>query len=53
MKLPDMPGTFEMTREVPDHEILLVFNGDDDASQFRDWLQAGGWESFLRWRYDQ
>jgi hypothetical protein len=43
---PGMPGQYEMTRDVPDHEVLLVFISDDDAQQFRDWLQDGGWLAF-------
>lgn len=46
MEFPDMPATYEMTRSVPDHEILLVFNGDEDALNFREWLEEHGWKLF-------
>lgn len=44
---PDMPSTRQLTQTVPDHEVLLVFNGDDDAQKFRDWLQEPGWQAFV------
>ena len=53
MTRPDMPTTYEMTREVPDHEVLLVFNGDDDATDFRDWLDYAGWENFAQYQRKQ
>ena len=53
MKLPDMPATYELTRSVPDHEVLLVFVNDDDAADFQDWLHDGGWKEFERWREDK
>lgn len=43
---PDMPATFELTREVADHELLLVFNSDDDAIGFREWLEDEGFDTY-------
>lgn len=39
----------EFTREVHEHEILLSFNGDDDAVLFYEWWNAKGWELFRKW----
>jgi hypothetical protein len=47
---PEMPRQRTLTETVPDHEVLLVFNGDSDAEQFRDWLQEDGWAAFGSWR---
>ena len=46
IQLPDMPGQYELVRDVPDHEILLVFRDDDDATSFREWLEGEGWNAF-------
>jgi hypothetical protein len=44
-----MPTTYELTREVADHELLLVFNSDDECSRFREWLEGPGWDGFKRY----
>lgn len=44
-----MPRTRTVTQSVPDHEVLLVFNGDTTAERFADWIGAVGWEQFTRW----
>ena len=36
-------------QSVPDHEVLLVFNGDDDALQFHQWWESKGWRLFDAW----
>lgn len=46
---PEMPRTRTVTESVPDHEVLLVFNGDTEAERFSDWLDAGGWEAYAAW----
>lgn len=43
------PTTYELTRTVPDHEVLIVFVNDDDALDFRDWLADEGWRRFADW----
>lgn len=44
-----MPRTRTVTQTVPDHEVLLVFNDDDIAEKFADWLDTAGWPSFTGW----
>lgn len=46
IRFPEMPRQYKLTRGIPDHEVLLVFEDDDDAEQFRDWLQVSGWAAF-------
>lgn len=46
---PEQPRTRTVTQSVPDHEVLLVFNGDDEAVRFSDWLDEAGWPAFERW----
>jgi hypothetical protein len=46
VNFPELPTTFELIYEVPDHQILLVFNGDDEAADFLDWLSEKGWAQF-------
>ncbi len=46
----DEPTTFEMAREIADHEVFIVFVNDDDALEFRNWLAAEGWYSFANWK---
>jgi hypothetical protein len=46
---PEMPRQYELTRSVPDHELLLSFRDDEHASMFSDWLQGPGWEAFGTW----
>jgi hypothetical protein len=52
MDFPEMPRQRELIESVPDHEILLAFNGDEDADWFRSWLEVVGWELFLAY-YDR
>lgn len=49
VRIPDMPATRTEVRTVPDHEVLLVFSGDEDAEFFRTWLHEAGWGAFGRW----
>lgn len=46
---PQMPQTRQVTQSVPEHEILLVFGGDEEASRFGDWLESSGWAAFTAW----
>lgn len=43
---PEMPTTYELTRSTADHELMLVFNGDDECREFYEWLCGAGWETF-------
>ena len=45
-EFPEMPRQRTLVESVPDHEILFVFNGDEDADLFRLWLEDVGWELF-------
>jgi hypothetical protein len=45
-----MPTTYELTREVPDHEVLLVFNSDSEASEFIQWFEGPGKVNLETWR---
>jgi len=40
----------EFTREVYEHEVLLSFNGDDDAACFHEWWLAKGESLYLKFR---
>lgn len=44
---PDMPESIR--HDIPDHQVLLAFNSDDDADKFRDWWREAGWEMFKAW----
>jgi hypothetical protein len=35
--------------EVADHEVLMSFNGDDDAFRFREWWDEAGAVAFAAW----
>lgn len=50
LPMPEIPRTRTVTESVPDHEVLLVFNGDEEAVQFEEWLTTAGWNAFLAWR---
>lgn len=45
-------ATYEDTiqRSVHEHEVLIAFNNDDDADQFRNWMLTEGEASFLAYR---
>lgn len=43
-RLPDIET--EVIYHVPEHQILLSFNGDDDAVQFEDWWHTEGVQAF-------
>lgn len=34
---------------VPEHEILLSFNSDNDAVAFYEWWNEKGWTEFEKW----
>jgi hypothetical protein len=34
---------------VPEHQILLSFNNDEDALLFLDWWNECGWKAFAKW----
>lgn len=38
--------------EVPEHEVLMRFNRDDDAISFAEWWQVEGAAIFKRWLVD-
>ena len=46
---PEQPRTRALTQTIPDHEILLVFQGDVVAERFSDWLDTLGWPAFAAW----
>lgn len=35
-------------RNVPDHQVLIVFDDDEDAYAFRDWLFNKGFKKFAK-----
>lgn len=39
----------QVTYSVAEHEILLSFNGDDDAVAFADWWNSEGTFLFRAW----
>jgi hypothetical protein len=43
------PTQFELMRDVADHEVLYIFTNDDDAAEFRTWMDLQGWELFANW----
>ena len=47
VQLPDMPR--EIRREIHEHEILLAFNGDEDARLFYEWWNTQGSEDLEMW----
>ena len=46
---PQMPRQYELSRSVPDHELLLSFRDDEHASAFSDWLSEEGYDIFRMW----
>lgn len=36
-------------QDVADHEVLMAFDGDDDAILFREWWHARGAAAFGKW----
>jgi hypothetical protein len=45
---PDLPQ--QVTRDIGEHEVLIAFNGDDEAVMFEEWWQdEGGFEAFAAW----
>lgn len=46
------PTVFELTRAIADHEVFIIFTSDDDASDFRSWLDEEGWKLFQVWSAD-
>lgn len=57
--MPDEPFTdLTFPREYPrqsvaDHEILMAFNGDEDAARFYEWWQEAGAAAFAAWLKEQ
>lgn len=49
LPMPDMPRTRTLVQSVPEHELVLVFNSDEDAERFSDWLENLGWSAFSEW----
>lgn len=47
MTAPDT--AFQITYDVPNHQVLLSFNGDLDAYGFHHWWENEGLDIFLRW----
>lgn len=43
----------EVVYDLADHEVLLSFNGDDQAVDFQEWWESGGHDSFQTWLNDQ
>jgi hypothetical protein len=48
---PDLPR--QKTMSVADHEILLSFSSDEDASLFEEWWHRHGAKAFLAWAEKQ
>jgi hypothetical protein len=38
-----------LTMRVPDHQVLISFNNDEDAEQFEYWFHSVGKQKFLEW----
>jgi hypothetical protein len=34
---------------IPDHQILISFNNDDDAEKFAEWFNNIGSQLFVKW----
>lgn len=49
MQRPEMPRTRFVNLSVPEHEVLLVFNDDEAAARFADWIGGDGWQAFEGW----
>jgi hypothetical protein len=49
MKQPEIKTDAHFS--VPEHEILLSFQNDDDAVKFFEWWydDEGGWTTFAEW----
>jgi hypothetical protein len=43
----------ETTVRMAEHEIMLSFNGDDDAVAFYEWWNSKGLTAFLKWAEKQ
>ena len=39
----------EIHTSVPEHQILITFNDDEDAEKFFDWFNSVGAKHFLEW----
>jgi len=39
----------DMHVSIPEHEILLSFNGDEDAALFDEWWNLEGLDAFMKW----
>ena len=46
---PEIVQTEQITRTVPDHEVLLRFTSDAHADYFGDWLIEQGWTAFRKY----
>lgn len=47
MKKPTLEDTVET--DLAPHEVLLSFDKNDDADEFRDWWESEGWQQFHDW----
>ena len=47
MRLPEIQSETHLS--IPDHEVLLAFNGDEDALMFHDWWNEVGIGIFMQW----
>ncbi len=50
MEQPTLSDTVEV--ELSTHEVLLDFDKNIDADQFREWWEQEGWNHFLAWHRD-
>lgn len=50
-KLPTISSTVSV--DIPEHQILLDFNSDEQALSFHDWYWDKGASLFLEWLEDQ
>lgn len=44
-RLPELPR--ELHSSVADHQVLLSFNGDDDALAWVEWWETEGYKAYL------
>ncbi len=45
----DVDFPTDIRREIHEHEVYMSFNGDDDATNFREWWDDAGAAAFLAW----
>lgn len=49
----DVAVVTEIEYRTPDHEVLLSFNGDDQAVLFSQWWNQKGLQAFTKWAKDK